>query len=254
MHRPIVIVPACTKNMGGHSYHVAQMKYIDALLSAADCMPLILPACGSNADWDAVFASIDGVMLTGSPSNVHPSHFGQTLLDEESLQDGERDATTLPLIRAAVARGIPVLAICRGMQEVNVALGGSLFQAIHELHGMMDHRESKNLSLDQQYGLTHRVTLASGGRLLQILNGVPEIMVNSLHGQGVDRLAAGLVIEARADDGLIEACSGADISQFLLALQWHPEWQVRDNPDSMKIFSSFGLACRDYQSKKGARA
>lgn len=253
MHRPIVLIPACTKEFGVHTYHAAQRKYIDAVISAAGCMPLILPACGDRMDLDAVLALADGVLLTGSPSNVHPSHFDQDVLDPELPQDAARDATTLPLIRGAAQRGIPLLAICRGTQEVNVALGGSLHQAVHTVPGLMDHREIPNIGLDEQYRLTHRVTLTDGGQLKKILDGVPEIMVNSLHGQGVDRLAPGLIVEARADDGLIEAYSGSDLPGFLLALQWHPEWRITDNPISMKIFSAFGRACNERQSQEGAK-
>ncbi|MES2933391.1 MAG: gamma-glutamyl-gamma-aminobutyrate hydrolase family protein [Pseudomonadota bacterium] len=250
MARPIVIVPACSKQIGAHPYYVAQHKYVDAVLLGADCMPLVLPALGSDTDWDAVLAVADGVMLTGSPSNVHPSHFDQTVRDPALPLDAARDATTLPLIRAALQRGIPMLAICRGAQEINVALGGSLHQAVQELAGMMDHREIKDVGLEQQYAAAHPVRLAPGGRLAQLLGHVTHINVNSLHGQGIDRLAPGLVIEAQADDGLVEAYRVGDASGFSLAVQWHPEWRLLDNPDSMKIFAAFGAACRQYQQSR----
>ncbi len=250
MRRPLVLVPACTKDIGAHSYHVVQYKYIDALISAANCAPLLLPACGDQTDWDVVLAVADGIMLTGSPSNVHPRHFNQQIHQPELSQDEARDATTLPLIRAVIERGIPLLAICRGMQEVNVALGGSLHQAVHQLPDMRDHREIKGTALEEQYQLAHRVALTSAGRLEKLLDGAQQIMVNSLHGQGIARLAPGLIIEGRADDGLIEAYSGADIPGYLLGLQWHPEWHATENSDSVKIFFSFAQACRDYQLKK----
>lgn len=250
MPRPIVIVSSCTRDLGTHSYHVAQMKYVDAVLLGAACMPLILPAMGNRIDWEAVLAAADGVMLTGSASNVHPGHFGQEVHDPALPLDTARDATTLPLIRAAIARGIPLLAICRGAQEINVALGGSLHQAVHEVPGMMDHRDDSDAPLDLQYAPVHRVTVEPGGRLAQILGSAAGIMVNSLHGQGLDRLAQGLQVEARADDGLVEAYSVAHAAGFTLAVQWHPEWRVTDNPDSMKLFAAFGAACRQYQSQK----
>ncbi len=249
MSRPIVIVPSCTRDLGHHSYSVVQMKYSDAVFLGADCMPLILPAMGSQIDWEAVLGAADGVMLTGSASNVHPSHFGQEVHDPTLPLDAARDATTLPLIRAAIARGIPLLAICRGAQEINVALGGSLHQAVHEVPGMMDHRDDGNAPLEQQYGPAHRVTIEPGGCMAQIL-GAGGIMVNSLHGQGLDRLAEGLRVEARADDGLVEAYSIAHAPGFTLALQWHPEWRVTENPDSIKLFAAFGAACRQYRSQK----
>ena len=251
MYSPIVIVPACTAQIGAHPYHIAQMKYVDAVLRGATCLPLVLPAFGTDTDFDAVLATADGVMLTGSPSNVHPSHYAQEVHNPVLPQDASRDATTLPLIRAALARGIPLLAVCRGFQEVNVALGGSLHQAVQEVEGMQDHREDKTLSLDQQYAPSHRINLESNGRLSHILGNVSTLMVNSLHGQGVAQLAPGLRVEALADDGLVEAFSFGDEAAFALAVQWHPEWRMAENPDSLKIFRAFGMACRDYQAKRG---
>ncbi len=254
MHSPIVIVPACTKQIGPHPYHVAQMKYVEAVRLAAACLPLVLPAFGELTDFEAALATADGVMLTGSPSNVHPLHYEQEVHNPELPQDPARDATTLPLIRAAIARGIPLIAVCRGFQEVNVALGGSLHQAVQEVEGMQDHREDKELTLEEQYAPVHRIALEEGGRMRQILGGATELMVNSLHGQGIDRLAPGLAVEARADDGLIEAYSIPSAPGFTLAVQWHPEWRIAANPDSFKLFEAFGQACRDYQRKRGRPA
>ncbi len=250
MNKPLVIVPCCNKQIGAHPYFAVQVKYIEAVLIGAGCMPLIVPSAGDLVDQESVLAAADGIMLTGSPSNVHPSHFGQEVHNPTLPLDPKRDATTLPLIRAALARSIPLLAICRGTQEINVALGGSLYQAVQEVPGMMDHRDDDEEPLDVQYGPAHRVKIEAGGVLKDIL-GADEIMVNSLHGQGVDRLAPGLRVEARADDGLIEAFSVIDAEGFNLALQWHPEWRIAENPDSMKMFGAFGDACRRYQALKG---
>lgn len=250
-HKPLVIVPCCNKQIGRHPYFAVQTKYIEAVLIGAGCMPVILPSVGDLADLDAVMAAADGVMLTGSPSNVHPSHFGQEVRDPALPLDPKRDATTLPLVRAVLENGIPLLAICRGTQEINVALGGSLHQAVQEVPGMMDHRDDDEDPLDVQYGPAHRVKIEPGGMLSDILGGANEIMVNSLHGQGVDRLAEGLRVEARADDGLIEAFSMTGAKGFSLALQWHPEWRIAENADSMKMFGAFGDACRRYQALKG---
>ena len=252
MRCPIIIVPACTTQIGHQPYYMAQKKYFDAVQCGADCMPLVLPALADKMDLDAVLAMADGVMLTGSPSNVHPSHYAQDVHDASLPQDIARDATTLPLIRAALERGIPLLAICRGFQEVNVALGGSLHQAVHEVAGMMNHREGKGLSMEEQYAPAHRITLVPGGRFAQILDGAHEIIVNSLHGQGIANLAPGLVVEARADDGLVEAYSVGSAPGFTLAMQWHPEWRMTENPVSMKLFRAFGDACRAYQTRRGS--
>ncbi len=250
MRRPIVIVPACTRQIGLHLNHTAQFKYVDAVVLGADCVPLILPALGESTDFDSVLESIDGIMLTGSPSNVHPSHYQQDVHNAELPQDPARDATTLPLIRAALGRGIPLIAVCRGFQEMNVALGGTLHQAVQEVPGLNDHRENKEHTLEQQYAPSHAVSVVAGGRLSMMLDGATTLQVNSLHGQGIATLAPGLLVEARAEDGLVEAFSVQDAPGFTLAMQWHPEWQIRTNPASMQMFRAFGEACRDYQSKR----
>jgi putative glutamine amidotransferase len=250
MRSPIVLVPACVNRVGAHANHTAQLKYVAAVAEGARCTPLIVPALGAATDFEALLALADGVMLTGSPSNVHASLYGEEVLDPSLPQDAARDATTLPLIRAAIKRGIPLLAICRGFQEVNVALGGTLYQAVHAVPGMADHRENKEHTLDQQYAPSHRVLLDPGGRMAQILDGATEIRVNSLHGQGINQLAPGLVAEACADDGLVEAYRVADAKGFTLAVQWHPEWRFSENPDSVKLFRAFGDACRAYKATR----
>jgi putative glutamine amidotransferase len=247
--RPIVIVPACTRDFGEHPYHAAQHKYVDAVVLGADCAPMILPSLGANLDLETMLELCDGIMLTGSASNVHPSYYSEDVLDPSLPQDPMRDETTLPLIRAAVKRGIPIIAICRGFQEMNVALGGSLLQAVQTVEGKMDHRENPELGLDEQYGDAHKVQIKPGGLLERVL-GVQEIGVNSLHGQGVNELANGLRIEAVAEDGLVEAFSVVDSPAFTLAVQWHPEWRITHNPYSMKIFGAFGQSCREYQSQR----
>jgi putative glutamine amidotransferase len=250
MRSPIVLVPACVNRIGAHPYHTAQLKYVAAVSDGARCTPLIAPALGAASDFETLLALADGVLLTGSSSNLDAALYGEAVLDPALPQDPARDATTLPLIRAVIQRGIPLLAICRGFQEVNVALGGTLHQAVHAVAGMADHREQKEHTLDQQYAPSHRVLLDPGGRMAQILDGAPHIMVNSLHGQGIRQLAPGLAIEARADDGLVEACRVADAKGFTLAVQWHPEWKFAENPDSRKLFRAFGDACRAYKASR----
>ena len=249
MRRPLVIVPACTREIGDHPYHAVQYKYIDAVVQGASCAPFIVPALGDAVDIDSVLDNADGIMLTGSASNVHASHYDQDVLDPALPLDPARDATTLPLIRAALKRGVPIFAICRGFQEMNVALGGSLHQAVQDVAGMMDHRENPEDTLDNQYGPKHPIALVPGGLMSRILGGVDEIIVNSLHGQGINRLGAGIAIEATAHDGLIEAFS-VPSAPFALALQWHPEWRLLQNPDSMKLFGAFGVACQAYRERR----
>jgi putative glutamine amidotransferase len=248
--KPIVLVPACTKDITDHRFYAVGKKYIDALVIGAKCHPLILPLLGSEDDLVEILSSVHGIMLTGSPSNVHPSHYGQTIRDPRLPLDPARDAVTLYLARQAAATGIPLFAICRGFQEVNVAFGGSLLQAVHEEPGKIDHREDESLPLEGQYAPAHRVNVLPGSRLGQILGGMSSIQVNSLHGQGIDRLARGLVVDALADDGLVEAYHVQDAPGFSLAVQWHPEWKVDENPVSMKLFAAFGAACTGYASGK----
>jgi putative glutamine amidotransferase len=252
MRSPIVLVPACTRKIGEHPYYAAQIKYVDAVVVGSGCTPLILPALGSALDLAGMLDACEGVMLTGSASNVHPSHYGADVGDPALPQDPGRDATTLPLIREALRRGIPLFAVCRGFQEMNVALGGSLHQALQEVEGKMDHRENPELPLEAQYAPAHGITLEPGGALQRMLGGATRTDVNSLHGQGVDRLADGIAVEARSDDGLVEAFSVPAAPGFALAVQWHPEWRVADNPDSMRMFGAFGDACRAYLAKKGS--
>nr|WP_314607626.1 gamma-glutamyl-gamma-aminobutyrate hydrolase family protein [uncultured Janthinobacterium sp.] len=254
MSPPLVLVPACFKPVGPHASHTVQAKYIDALAGGARCMPLIVPALGAGTGVDALLDAAHGLLLTGSPSNVDPALYGGVHGVHSEPLDAARDATMLPLIRAAIGRGMPLLAICRGFQELNVAMGGTLLQAVHEGDGMFDHREDKHATLERQYAPAHRVTLMPDGVLTQLLGGAGELLVNSLHGQGIAMLAPGLQVEARADDGLIEACSVRGARGFALALQWHPEWQWAGNPASIALLGAFGRACQQYRQQNRAAA
>lgn len=240
---PLIAVPADTRLLGHHWFHAAGEKYLRAVAEAAGGLPLVVPALADALEIDALLDRIDGLLFPGSPSNVEPTLYGGPPSVEGTLHDPARDALSLPLIRAALDRGVPLFAICRGLQEMNVALGGTLHQRVQEIPGMHDHRENPELPVEAQYGIAHEVTLVPGG-LLESLIGRPRIAVNSLHWQGVDRLAPGLRAEALADDGLVEAFTLPDAPGFNLAVQWHPEWMVRDNPDSVAMFEAFGAACR----------
>ena len=188
----------------------------------------------------STLASMDGLLFTGAPSNVAPSHYGAAARAGTEL-DEARDATTLPLLRAAIASAKPLLAICRGFQELNVALGGSLHQQVHKIPGRLDHREPKDAPLAVEYGPAHAIAITDGG-VLHRISGCSEAMVNSLHHQGIDRLAPGLVVEAVAPDGQIEAVSLAGAKAFLLGVQWHPEWAFARDPLSRAIFAGFGAS------------
>lgn len=244
--KPVVFVPACNRMLGQHPFHVAGKKYIDAV-RLAGCQPLIVPGV-EPGEIDALLDLADGVLLTGSASNVHPSHFGEGVHDASLPLDTERDDWTLPLIPRALERGIPLFAICRGFQEANVALGGSLYQAVQEVPGQHDHRGTSDGPAEVQYGPAHEVTVLPGGALARVL-GEGRIEVNSVHGQGVNRLAQGLRVEAVAPDGLVEAFSVEDAPAFNLCVQWHPEWQAARNPVSVRLFRAFGVACAAFRDR-----
>lgn len=248
---PLVLVPACNKQLGEHPFHVAGRKYVDAVRLAGG-LPLVVPRA-EPGELDQLLDLADGVLLTGSVSNVHPSHFDEPVRDPTLPLDPVRDDWTLPLIRKLIARGLPLLAICRGAQEVNVALGGTLHQAVHEASGpagrFADHRAPQGRPAAVQYGPAHPVAVQPGGWLDRV--GLAEgFTVNSVHGQGLARLAPGLRVEAIAPDGLVEAFSvEAASGAFQLGVQWHPEWKAADNPVSMRILQAFGEALRNHRDR-----
>ncbi len=241
--KPLIGVPADRRVIDPHPFQMVGEKYLAAIINGADALPLMTPVMPDDVDVDELLRQFDGVFLTGSYSNVEPHHYDGEPSEEGTLHDPHRDAVTLPLVKRALECGVPVLAVCRGFQELNVALGGTLHQKVHEVPGYRNHLENKNDPLEKQYGPAHAVTLVEGG-LLRELAGTDSVMVNSLHAQGVARLADGVSVEAVAEDGLIEAFQVDDADGFALAVQWHPEWQVTKNEFSMQIFKAFGDACR----------
>ncbi len=242
--RPIVLVPACNRLLGELPFAVAGRKYLDAA-RLAGALPLVVPGI-EPADFDALLDGAHGVLLTGSSSNLHPSYFSEAVHDEALPQDPERDAWVLPFIRRVLARGVPLLAICRGTQETNLALGGTLHQAVQEVPGLADHRADGSQPAAVQYGPAHAIDVLPGGVLARLL-GAGRFEVNSVHGQGVNRLASGLRVEALAPDGLVEAFSVANAPGFNLCVQWHPEWQAAANPLSMRLLRGFGDALQAYR-------
>ena len=241
---PLIGLPACARQIGIHPFHVVGDKYMRAVAEAAGGLPLAVPAFGAALDAGAVLERFDGLLFTGSPSNVEPARYDGPPSADGTLHDPERDATTLPLIRGAVEAGVPILCICRGVQELNVALGGSLHQEVRRVPGRIDHRSDDDQPRDVQYGPAHDVALSEGG-LLASLWPAPQVAVNSLHAQGIDRLAPRLAVEAVAPDGQIEAVRVHDAPSFALGVQWHPEWKVGDDPFSLAIFGAFGAAARE---------
>ena len=247
--KPLIGLPADRRVLEPHPFHMVGEKYVAAIRDGANGLPVMIPSLGNSLDVDAVLSRIDGLLLTGSPSNVEPHHYGGEPSRPGTLHDPHRDETTLRMIERALETGVPLFAICRGYQELHVVRGGSLHQHVEEQPGYHDHRENPEDPLDVQYGPSHEVHLVEGG-MLNGLAGKSTVMVNSLHSQGVARLADGVTVEAVADDGLIEAFVVDGAPGYSLAVQWHPEWKVTANPFSLAMFRSFGDACREHASQK----
>jgi putative glutamine amidotransferase len=246
--KPVIGIPADRRVLGPHWFHCVGEKYITAVADTADAVPVLIPAIGEQhlEDW---LGSFDGILFTGSASNVEPHRYEGPPSEPDTLHDPHRDATTLPMIPAAIAAGLPVLGICRGFQEMNVAFGGTLWQKLQEVPGNLDHREDKDDPLDVQYGPAHEVELVDGG-LLRKLAGSGRIAVNSVHTQGVQRLGQGLAVEALAPDGVIEGFRVEAAPAFALAVQWHPEWKAIENSFSRALFAAFGEAARARMTRR----
>ncbi len=259
---PLVGIPCDVFERGSHPFHGVGERYIDAVAHGAGALPLLLPARGGGRDMqplgelmplDALLGLLDGLFLPGSPSNVEPQRYAGPAVVAGTLLDPQRDAGTLELIPRAIALGVPLLCVCRGIQEFNVALGGTLHQRVHEIPGMLDHRAPDHPERERRYAAAHEVAIEPGG-VLEALLGPGSLAVNSVHAQGIDRLAPGLRIEARAPDGLIEAVSARGASTFAIGVQWHPEWHFRENTASRELFSAFGAAARARSAARDASA
>ena len=246
--KPVIAIPADRRLLGPHWFHCVGEKYIRAVADCSGAVPVLLPALGEQhiEDW---LDDFDGILFTGSPSNVQPHRYQGAPADPGTWHDPERDATTLPMIPAAISAGLPVLGICRGFQEMNVAFGGTLLQKLHEVEGYLDHREDKEAPLDEQYGPAHEVELVTGG-LLRELAGTDRIRVNSVHSQGVHRLGLGLTVEGVAPDGVVEAFRVDSAPAFAVAVQWHPEWKAIENSFSRVLFGAFGEAARQRAARR----
>jgi putative glutamine amidotransferase len=248
---PLIGIPVDVRRLDDQPFHVVGEKYITAIADAAGGLPLLIPALGHRFDLPDLVGRLDGLLFTGSPSNVAVHHYGGQPDRPDSPQDPARDAVTLPLIRAALEGGLPIFCICRGFQELNVALGGTLHTHVHDQPDRVDHRAPPG-AYDQRYLPRHPVRLAPGGTFARIL-GTTEIDVNSLHWQGVDRLAEDLIVEGTAPDGTIEAVQVRNARNFALAVQWHPEYRVLESPPSMALFRAFGDATRAQAQRRRAQ-
>jgi putative glutamine amidotransferase len=250
---PLVGLPADTFLRGPHIFHGVGDKYVRSVAVAAKAAPVMIPSLGTLLNLPELVSRFDGIVMTGSVSNVHPSHYGSPPEPRAEPHDDARDATTLDLIRITLDLGVPLFVICRGIQELNVALGGTLQSEVQEQTGRMDNREIKHDDMDTRYAPRHKATLTPGGVLAGILE-TDEIEVNSLHRQAIAQPAPGLQIEATAPDGTVEAVSVKNAKAFALGVQWHPEYKVMESPDSVKIFSAFGDAVRTHARRRAAPA
>ena len=252
MTTPVILLPADVREIDRYRWHMVVDTYLKALLGIG-ALPLILPSLGQSLDLDAALDRADGVLATGSRSNVHPTRYGAAPTARHEPFDEARDATTLPLIRRCLDRGIPLLAICRGMQELNVALGGDLIAEIQDEPGRMDHRSPNADDNDVRFRLAHDVTFEDDSRLAAALGG-STIRVNSLHRQALGRLAPRLEVEARAPDGTVEAVRVEGARAFAYGVQWHPEYWASTDAPSAALFRAFGEAARRRLAARSAKA
>jgi putative glutamine amidotransferase len=234
--------------VGKHPFHMAGEKYLRAVRESTGAVTVLIPSLPEPMAADEILGTVDGLLFPGSPSNVSPRYYGGESPRDGVLQDPHRDSTTLPLLKEAIVRGVPTLCLCRGFQELNVALGGTLHQHVQEVPGRFDHREDHDADLETQYGPIHEVRVSEDGLLSKIVRQT-TFKVNSLHSQGIDRLAPPLHADAVAPDGTIEAVSMPEAKGFLLGVQWHPEWRWSENPVSREIFGAFAEAMRDSARK-----
>ena len=246
---PLIGIPADQRDLDELTFDAVGRKYVTAVASAARAQPVVVPALGAGLDLADLLGRLDGLLFTGSPSNVEPRRYGGPPSRPEALHDSARDATTLRLMPAAIEAGLPVFAICRGVQELNVVHGGTLHQHLHEVEGRIDHRGDASKPVAERYAPAHDVAITAGG-LIERLTGRREAKVNSLHGQGIDRVGDDLIVEARADDGTIEAVRVGSARGFALGVQWHPEWRPAENRFYFALFDAFGAAARAWRRRQ----
>lgn len=245
MPSPIIAIPADTREIDGYYWHATPNQYVNAVVKGTGATAIIIPALLEGNDIDSILDRVDGVMLSGSRSNVHPSLYGKEATEADGPYDPARDATSMELIRRTIDRGIPLLAICRGIQELNVALGGTLATEIQEQPGVWDHRRPEVPTRDGMYVIRQPVKIKEGTCIASAL-GAGEIQVNSLHRQAIGETAPRLAVEAVADDGTVEAVSVLDATNFAVGVQWHPEYWVESDVVSAKLFKAFGDAVKAY--------
>lgn len=252
MTRPIVGIISNSYLLNDqYPVHAGGVMNTDAIAQVAGCMPILIPADPAHVSVAELMAQCDGFLLTGARPNVHPEEYGEEATDAHGDFDRARDAITLPLVRACVETGQPFLGICRGFQEVNVAMGGTLYPEIRDLPGRMNHRMPPDGTLEEKFEIRHKVSLTEGGVFGRIF-GANEVMTNTLHGQGVKDAGARIVVDGTAEDGTPEAIYVKDAPGFTASVQWHPEWNAEGDPVSRPLFKAFGDAVHAYAQSRGA--
>ena len=249
MSKPVVAIPADIREIEGNVWQATPNQYVRAAVKGADVTVFLVPALEADNDFDGILDRVDGLLVSGSRTNVHPSLYGRPATEAEGPYDTARDATSMPLIARALERGIPLLAICRGIQELNVVLGGTLANEIQDQPGMWDHRKPDTPELDVAYGIRQKVLIKEGSCLASVI-GAGEVQVNSLHRQAISDKAPRLAVEAVAEDGTIEAVSVIGAKAFAVGVQWHPEYWVDSDQPSNRLFAAFGAAVRDYAAAR----
>ena len=243
MTRPVAGIICCTRTVGIEPAQAVMNRYVAEAMRYADCAALLVPSMPDLMRASEVAARLDGLMLTGSPSNLDPARYGQTVDDAPGPFDPARDSMTADLIKAMLDLGRPVFGVCRGFHEINVAFGGSLRRDMAACSQLIAHHAPDEVAFNAMFDHRHAVDLTPGG-VLATAFGTASAVVNSVHYQGVDQLGEGLSVEARAPDGVVEAVSASVNGAPVLAVQWHPEWRPDQNVQSQIFFQLFGRALR----------
>jgi putative glutamine amidotransferase len=241
--RPVLGLIACTREVGGEAAQAVINRYIAAASRHADASTLLVPSLAGAVDPGDIIPRLDGLLLTGSPSNVETQRYGVNDPSAAGPFDPDRDDMAMRLVAVMLDAGKPVFGICRGLQELNVAFGGKLRRDMGDETRSLSHHAADGATLDQMFAHEHDVTLAPTGVLRHSL-GAQRIRVSSVHYQGIDTLGDGLTIEATADDGVVEAVSAWVGRAPVLAVQWHPEWNADTDPQSAGFFQILGRALR----------
>ena len=247
--KPIVAISADCIDAKKYTWHACPEPYIDALVDVADVTPLIVPSVEKRLDADGLLKTVDGLLITGARSNIHPKHYKKRVTEDHKPFDDKRDNTTLPLIRKAIKVGVPLLAICRGIQELNVALGGTITAQFQKKRNLRKHRYPYTGTMDERFKIFHEVEVKKESCLYKILK-KDRVRVNSLHTQALNELPKNVNVDAVAHDGTIEAISVKGAKGFIIGVQWHPEYWAKSDSPSNAIFKAFGKEVRKYKKQK----